>query len=128
MGQVLRKLLGHPNIASKKWVVQQYDHEVQGGSVVKPFVGFDQRGPNDACVFRPRLNSDRAVVVANGFNPSYGEIDPYWMRPVRSMKLCVIWWRSAAMSIAPPCWTISVGKSRGSGAAGGPGPGGSSVL
>jgi phosphoribosylformylglycinamidine synthase len=59
--------------------VRQYDHEVQGASVVKPFAGFEQRGPNDACVFRPRLDSDQAVVVSNGFNPSYSEWDPYWM-------------------------------------------------
>jgi phosphoribosylformylglycinamidine synthase len=75
----LLDLLAHANIASKKWVVRQYDHEVQGGSVVKPFVGMDQRGPSDACVFRPDLSSNRAVVVSNGFNPSYGGIDPYWM-------------------------------------------------
>lgn len=78
-GNLLLKLLEHPNIASKKWIVRQYDHEVQGGSVVKPFVGFDQRGPSDACVFRPRLRSSKAVVVSNGFNPSYSDIDPYWM-------------------------------------------------
>jgi phosphoribosylformylglycinamidine synthase len=78
-GPLLLKLLAHPNIASKKWVVRQYDHEVQGASVVKPFVGLDQRGPNDACVFRPRLDSDQAVVVSNGFNPSYSDWDPYWM-------------------------------------------------
>lgn len=78
-GGLLLKLLAHPNIASKKWIVRQYDHEVQGGSVVKPFVGMDQRGPSDACVFRPRLESDQAVVVSNGFNPSYGDWDPYWM-------------------------------------------------
>ncbi len=79
LGPTLLKLLSHPNIASKKWVVRQYDHEVQGGSVVKPFVGFDQRGPSDACVIRPRLDSNRGVVVSNGFNPSYGDQDPYWM-------------------------------------------------
>ncbi len=78
-GSTLLKLLAHPNIAAKKWVVRQYDHEVQGGSVIKPFAGFDQRGPNDACVFRPRLDSIQGVVVSNGFNPSYGELDPYWM-------------------------------------------------
>lgn len=78
-GTALLKLLAHPNIAAKKWIVRQYDHEVQGGSVIKPFVGFDQRGPNDACVFRPRLDSVQGVVVSNGFNPSYGEFDPYWM-------------------------------------------------
>ncbi len=77
--KILLNLLSHPNIAAKKWIVRQYDHEVQGGSVVKPFVGMDQRGPNDACVFRPLLDSNRAVIVSNGFNPSYSAIDPYWM-------------------------------------------------
>jgi phosphoribosylformylglycinamidine synthase len=79
LGRVVLDLLAHPNIASKKWIVNQYDHEVQGGSVIKPFVGLDQRGPSDACVFRPRLDSERAVVVSNGFNPSYSDWDPYWM-------------------------------------------------
>lgn len=79
LGKTVLKLLSHPNIASKKWVVRQYDHEVQGASVVKPFVGMDQRGPSDACVIRPRLDSDRAVVVSNGFNPSYSDSDAYWM-------------------------------------------------
>lgn len=78
-GKVIHRLLAHPNIASKKWIVRQYDHEVQGGSVVKPFVGFNQAGPSDACVFRPRFDSPKGVVVSNGFNPSYGDIDPYWM-------------------------------------------------
>jgi hypothetical protein len=32
-------LLAHPNIASKHWIIRQYDHEVQGGTVVKPLVG-----------------------------------------------------------------------------------------
>lgn len=81
-GRILNDLLSHPNIASKKWVVRQYDHEVQGGSVVKPFVGFNQAGPSDACVIRPRFDSPKGVVVSNGFNPSYGEIDPYWMAAV----------------------------------------------
>src|ERR1039457_7038006 len=79
LGRVVLGLLAHPNIASKKWIVRQYDHEVQGGSVIKPFVGLDQRGPSDACVFRPRLDAPQGVVVSNGFNPSYSALDPYWM-------------------------------------------------
>jgi len=34
----LHALLAHPNIASKHWIIRQYDHEVQGASVVKPLV------------------------------------------------------------------------------------------
>ena len=43
------------NIASKEWVIRQYDHEVQGGSVIKPLVGVANDGPSDAAVLRPVL-------------------------------------------------------------------------
>ena len=56
----LLKLLAHPNIASKHWIIRQYDHEVQGGSVIKPLVGPEQIGPSDAAVLRPKL--DREVL------------------------------------------------------------------
>jgi len=77
--EALLKLLAHPNIASKEWVVRQYDHEVQGGSVIKPLVGVNNDGPGDASVIRPVLESDRAVAIGCGLNPNYGDIDPYWM-------------------------------------------------
>jgi len=40
----LLTLLAHPNIASKHWIIRQYDHEVQGGSVIKPLIGPEQIG------------------------------------------------------------------------------------
>ena len=73
----LLALLGHPNVASKHWVVRQYDHEVQGGSVIKPFVGPDQRGPSDAAVVRPKLDSLKGVAVGCGMVPHIK--DPYAM-------------------------------------------------
>jgi len=79
LGGELKKLLGSWNTCSKEWVIRQYDHEVQGGSVLKPLVGKDNDGPGDATVIRPLLNSDRGAVVANGINTRYGDIDPYWM-------------------------------------------------
>lgn len=75
----LLKILASPNVCSKEWVIRQYDHEVQGGSVVKPLVGAENDGPSDAAVIRPLLNSSKGVVISNGMNPKYGEIDPYWM-------------------------------------------------
>jgi phosphoribosylformylglycinamidine synthase len=60
-------------------VIHQYDHEVQGGSVLKPLVGRENDGPGDAAIIRPVLNSERGLIVANGINPKYGDIDPYWM-------------------------------------------------
>ncbi|TET25847.1 MAG: phosphoribosylformylglycinamidine synthase, partial [Dehalococcoidia bacterium] len=66
-------------VCSKEWVIRQYDHEVQGGSVLKPLVGRDNDGPGDAAIIKPVLDSKMGVIVANGINPGYGEIDPYWM-------------------------------------------------
>ena len=75
----LLKLLGHYDIGSKEWVVRQYDHEVQGGTVLKPLVGILNDGPSDAAIVKPVLGSNRGVVVSNGINFRYGFIDPYWM-------------------------------------------------
>ncbi len=75
----LLDILSSPNIASKEWVIRQYDHEVQGGSIIKPLQGADNDGPGDACIIRPLLHSKRGVVISNGINPKYGDIDTYWM-------------------------------------------------
>jgi phosphoribosylformylglycinamidine synthase len=75
----LKAILGSLNVCSKEWIIRQYDHEVQAGSVVKPLVGIACDGPSDAAVVRPDLKSNRGVVVANGMNPRYGDFDPYWM-------------------------------------------------
>ncbi|MCL0057681.1 phosphoribosylformylglycinamidine synthase subunit PurL [Dehalococcoidales bacterium] len=79
LGEALVQILGSWNVCSKEWVIRQYDHEVQGSSVLKPLVGRDNDGPGDAAIIRPLLDSEMGVIVANGINPKYGEIDPYWM-------------------------------------------------
>ncbi len=79
LGEALLAILGSFNVCSKEWVIRQYDHEVQGGSVLKPLVGRDNDGPGDAAIIKPILDSEMGVIVANGINPKYGEIDPYWM-------------------------------------------------
>jgi len=73
------KILGSLNVCSKHWIVRQYDHEVQGGSAVKPLVGVQNDGPGDAAVVRPVLGSGRGLVIACGMNPHYGDFDTYWM-------------------------------------------------
>ncbi len=74
----LLNLLSSLNIASKEWIIRQYDHEVQGGSVLKPLQGINE-GPGDACVTRPILDSKKGIILSCGINPDYGKIDPYWM-------------------------------------------------
>ena len=73
----LKQLLASPNIASKESVIRQYDHEVQGGMVINPLVGAENDGPSDACVVTPVLGSRKGVIIANGINPKYSDVDPY---------------------------------------------------
>jgi phosphoribosylformylglycinamidine synthase len=77
-GDLLR-ILSSWNVCSKEWVIRQYDHEVQGGSVLKPLTGVSNDGPSDAAIVRPVLDSNMGIIVANGINARYGDIDPYWM-------------------------------------------------
>lgn len=77
--RIVADILGSLNVASKHWVIRQYDHEVQGGSVVKPLVGPQCDGPSDAAVVRPLLDSRRGLVIACGMNPRLGDFDTYHM-------------------------------------------------
>ncbi len=77
--EALLDVLGSLNVASKQWVIRQYDHEVQGGSVVKPLVGPQCDGPGDAAVIRPRIQSRRGLVISCGMNPHFGDFDTYHM-------------------------------------------------
>jgi len=75
----LLKLFSQYDICSKEWVIRQYDHEVQGGSVLKPLAGIANDGPSDAAVVRPILNSSKGIIISCGINFRFGLIDPYWM-------------------------------------------------
>ncbi len=75
----LLKILAAPNVCSKEWIIRQYDHEVQGGSVLKPLVGVHDDGPGDAAVVMPVLGSWTGLAVGCGINPHYGDLDPYAM-------------------------------------------------
>ncbi|TNF45388.1 phosphoribosylformylglycinamidine synthase, partial [bacterium] len=79
LGEILLALLARLNICSKESIVRRYDHEVQGGSVVKPFTGINDDGPSDAAVLRPILDSFEGIVVSNGIIPRYSDIDTYHM-------------------------------------------------
>ncbi|GFM34552.1 AIR synthase-related protein [Desulfovibrio subterraneus] len=78
-GGLLKTMLGRLNICSKEYVVRQYDHEVKGGSVIKPMVGVKRDGPSDAGVVRPRLESEAGIVLSHGICPRYSDYDAYWM-------------------------------------------------
>jgi phosphoribosylformylglycinamidine synthase subunit PurSL len=78
--QILLSLLAHPDIRSKSEVIRIYDHEIQGGTVVKPLVGVQADAPSDAVVLKPAgARGNAGVVLSNGINPAYGKVDPYRM-------------------------------------------------
>ncbi|MBN1823359.1 MAG: phosphoribosylformylglycinamidine synthase subunit PurL [Endomicrobiales bacterium] len=87
----LESLLGSLNICSREWIIRQYDHEVQGHTVVKPMQGPDivNQGPGDAAVIWPYTaeasgkgqgsSNYKGITLSCGLNPEYGKIDAYWM-------------------------------------------------
>ena len=75
----LTKILSSLNVCSREWIIRQYDHEVQGTGVLKPLQGRDNDGPGDACVIAPVYGSKKGVIISNGMNPCYGDLDPYHM-------------------------------------------------
>ncbi|MFM7251291.1 MAG: phosphoribosylformylglycinamidine synthase subunit PurL [Planctomycetaceae bacterium] len=77
-GDVLPRILAAPDVASKEWIVRQYDHEVQGGSVVKPLLGPGE-GPADAAVVRGVLGRDRGIALGVGLRHRIGPLDPWQM-------------------------------------------------
>ena len=79
LGAELKGLLGSLNICSKEYVVRQYDHEVQGTSIIKPLTGAANDGPSDSAVIRPVFDSFAGLVIAHGICPRYSDIDTYHM-------------------------------------------------
>ena len=79
LGSELKAVLSRFDVCSKEYVIRQYDHEVQGGSVVKPLCGHLNDGPSDAAVIRPDLNRFEGLVVSHGICPRYSDIDTYHM-------------------------------------------------
>jgi phosphoribosylformylglycinamidine synthase subunit PurSL len=77
--RLLLDMLARPNLCSREWIARQYDHEVQGGSVVKPLSGAARDMPSDAAVIRPRLDSERGLAVAQALLPQYSAIDAHAM-------------------------------------------------
>lgn len=78
-GLLLKKILSRPNICERNWIIRQYDHEVQGGSVIKPLVGKKRDMPSDASVIRPILESRKGLAITQALSPFYSLIDTYHM-------------------------------------------------
>ena len=67
LGAVLLKLLAAPNIADKRWVWRQYDHQVRTNTLIKP--------GSDAAVLRVKENNTGLALAVDG-NGRYVYLDP----------------------------------------------------
>ncbi|MBM4037649.1 MAG: phosphoribosylformylglycinamidine synthase [Planctomycetes bacterium] len=75
----LPDLLADLNLCSIERKCRQYDHEVKGLSVVKPFVGVHNDVPSDASVFLADYEGVEGIVLTEGVNPQYSDVDTYHM-------------------------------------------------
>jgi len=105
------EILERPGIASREFIANQYDHEVQATSVVKPLQGRG-RVDGDAAVLRPVLSSKKGVVISDALYPTYSDLDTYAMASA-GIDAAV---RAAVAAGAPPekialldnfCWCSS---------------------
>ncbi len=78
-GDLLLRILASPNVCSRESIVRQYDHEVKGKTVVKPYMGPRGKAPQDAAVLRIDHRGPAGVAVASGIAPKFGDIDAYAM-------------------------------------------------
>jgi phosphoribosylformylglycinamidine synthase len=76
---LLLRLLREPNITSKEPLIRQYDHEVQGRTLEKPFTGVEKDAPSDGGVLKPKYGSWRGITVTHGICPWYSPLDTYHM-------------------------------------------------
>jgi phosphoribosylformylglycinamidine synthase len=68
IAQALLKLIGSPDLSSRRWVWEQYDHLVQGNTVQKPGA--------DAAVVRID-GAEKALALSVDVTPRYVEADPF---------------------------------------------------
>ncbi|GAG32487.1 unnamed protein product, partial [marine sediment metagenome] len=79
LNESLKNLLSSTNIASKDWVIRQYDHEVQGHTVIKPLQGkLGAESHGDATVLKPLEGSFKGLAITADVNPRFMERHPYW--------------------------------------------------
>ena len=69
VADALLRLIGSPNLASRRWVYEQYDTLIQGNSL--------QRPGGDAGVVRVEGHPTKALAFSSDVNPRYCEADPY---------------------------------------------------
>ena len=74
----LLNLLRSPNISTKEFISTQYDHEVQGTSIIKPIQG-KGRVFGDSTAIKPLVSSKKSVALSQSAFPRYTNLNAYKM-------------------------------------------------
>ncbi|MGB0153575.1 MAG: phosphoribosylformylglycinamidine synthase subunit PurL [Verrucomicrobiales bacterium] len=77
-GEDLKSLLSDFAIVSREPIIREYDHEVQGNTILKPLAGASGDAPQDASVMRIN-GSERLMSMSVSILPEWGKTDPYAM-------------------------------------------------
>ena len=78
LANTLRTLLADFAICSRAPIIREYDHEVQGNTLLKPLAGATSDAPQDGSVIEID-GSSRAMSLALSILPEWGKSDPYRM-------------------------------------------------
>jgi phosphoribosylformylglycinamidine synthase len=78
LNQKLLEMTARLNLSSFSAISTRFDHEVQGTAILKPLQGKGKVSAQ-ATVYKPDYNSTKAIVMSQGLNPLYSEIDSYYM-------------------------------------------------
>jgi phosphoribosylformylglycinamidine synthase II len=93
LGGVLKRVISDFAVVSREPVIREYDHEVQGNTVLKPLAGASGDAPQDGSVIRVD-GSNRLISLALSLLPEWGKYDPRAMgracvdECVRQLVLC----------------------------------------
>ena len=74
----LKQVFGDFAIVSREPIIREYDHEVQGNTVLKPLAGASADAPQDASVIDID-GSDKLMSLALAILPEWGKTDPFAM-------------------------------------------------
>lgn len=78
ISKLIIDIISQPEVASKDWVIRQYDHEVRGKTVLKPIQGpIGKDVPGDSSVIKPVDDSWKGLALTSDVNPYLMEANPY---------------------------------------------------
>jgi len=77
LNEALLRIISNPDVASKEYAIKQYDHVVQGNTILYPLQGrFSSKGPGDASVIKP-AETMRGLAITCDASPQKVDLNPY---------------------------------------------------